>query len=190
MNRKGFTFIELLIALTIFSIIATSMYFTLNTGIKVWSRSNESIRENQRFRICFDIISKDLKNIIAYPPIKPEWGAERISFPAIVDTYEGDTVKTELVKVIFYFDDIKKGLVRVCATVKEGFDEAYAEEKILLDDIENLAFQYCYKIKDEERYEWKDTWGFDDKIPRGIRIKADNFEKTVFIPVGELGEKE
>ena len=75
---RAFTFIELLIAFTIFSIIAASMYCTLNAGIKVWTRGNEIIRENQGMRIFFDTVNQDLKNAVSYSGFDSEWGAERI----------------------------------------------------------------------------------------------------------------
>lgn len=186
----GFTFIELLIALTIFSIIAASIYYTLNAGIRVYSRGNSIIRDNQKLRIFFDTISLDLRNAVVYPHIGSEWTAEEISFP---------TVNNGLAKAVYYF--YRGKVLRKQATLKEGFDETYAEEEVLIENLGDFSFEYCYKEPGtEDEYLWKNEWEFEDKIPRGVKIKLslkdeaagtlDTFEKTVFIPMGELGKEE
>ena len=38
-SLTGFTFIELIIAVTIFAIIAVSIYSTFNAGISVWLKT-------------------------------------------------------------------------------------------------------------------------------------------------------
>ena len=41
--NKAFTFIELCMALLIFSVIATSIYYALHSGMELWSRGIASI---------------------------------------------------------------------------------------------------------------------------------------------------
>lgn len=206
--RKAFTFIELLIALTIFSIIAASIYYTLNAGIRTWSRGNSVIMDNQRLRIFFDTISRDLVNTIpnlGEDPnaiVESEWEDDKIAFPTIVNTFLNNRTATEIAKVVYEFDEGESKLIRRCATVTLGFDEEYAEEEILLEDLENFniedfGFEYCYMFLDE--YDWRKNWEFADKIPRGIKIRLvlknedtgfeRNFEKIVFMPTGEIGKE-
>lgn len=192
-SLTGFTFIELLIALTIFSIIATSIYYTLGAGIKVYSRGNSIIKDNQRLRIFFDTISLDMRNTVTYAGMESGWSAERISFPAVIDVSDNNKIDGKLAKVIYYFDDAKGRVTRIYSTLKEGFDEKYAEEEVLLDNLENFTFEYCYETEiPEGGYEWKDKWEPEGEIPRGVKIKLTlknevteiekSFEKTVFIP--------
>ncbi len=200
---RAFTFIELLIAFTIFSIIAASMYCTLNAGIKVWTRGNEIIRENQGMRIFFDTVNQDLKNAVSYSGFDSEWGAERIIFPTIKNVYKGGRMGREFVKTVYYFKDGE--VIRVSATKGDGFNEELVEDEkknILLDDVDSINFEYCYEVEGlEGEYEWKDVWEFEDEtpIPRGIRVKLtllgdgdrkEIFEKIVFIPLGILGGEE
>ena len=202
--NTAFTFIELLIALTIFSIIAASIYYTLNAGIKVWQRGNILIEENQRMRIFFDMISKDMINIVSFSGIPSEWAEESISFHTIIDVSSAAKPHRELVRRIYYFDAQKSELKRGRVIQKEDFDEKYVDEKVLLDNLEDISFEYAYESGEE--YEWKDEWEFGDEdegediIPRGVKIKVKlkngaedkekTFEKIVFIPIGELGKEE
>ena len=78
----------------------------------------------------------------------------------------------------------------------EGLSEDYAKVSDILNDIDDrdFTFEYCYKLGSsmtEYDYEWKDAWEDKDrdegKIPRGVRVKAGDYSKTIFIPTGELG---
>ena len=58
----------------------------------------------------------------------------------------------------------------------------------LVNNLGEARFDYCYKsVTSESDYNWKDVWLDGTKIPRGVRIKMGTFEKTIFIPIGELG---
>jgi|GEM_PF-1371161 len=214
-RREGFTFIELIIAITIFSIIAVSIYSVFRTGVRLWSGTNPLIQQNQSTRYFFNTISTDLKNSISYnaasQSIKTfgsseeknanfEGDKQKISFITLIDISAGDALPhTELARVVYSFDRSKKTVKRAVATKAEGLNEEYAKAANILSDIDDkdFGFEYCYKAASsptEYDYEWKDTWSDEDrdkgKIPRGIRVKAGSHSKTIFIPTGKLGGKD
>ncbi|MCK4462844.1 MAG: prepilin-type N-terminal cleavage/methylation domain-containing protein, partial [Candidatus Omnitrophica bacterium] len=156
--NKAFTFIELLIAITIFAIIASSIYYTLNAGIMTYSRGNSIIKDNQRLRIFFDIISKDMRNAIPALGKDPnfivtsEWQVNRISFPTIINVSDGGEISGEIAKVAYEFDSGKGQVLRRCATLKKKFNEDLADIEILLEEsedftLEDFAFEYYHKIE-------------------------------------------
>ena len=214
MRKKAFTFIELIIAVTIFMIIAASIYSTFNAGLRVWLKTSPMIEENQSFRVFYSTISSDLRGAVAYYEAtealtKPVFGAEyegkinfegtpdRISFMAVVGVSSaGSGFHEELARITYLYDKQNKTVKRCVAARSEGLDETKAKAFDMLQDVEaeNFGFEYCYKkmISNESyEYEWKDAWEGKNviKIPRGVRIKAGAFKKTVFIPTGELGEE-
>ena len=213
-NLRGFTFIELIVAVTIFSIIAVSIYSTFNAGIRIWLRTSPMIEENQALRVFFNTVSSDLKNAVAYYDnsatlVKPGFGQEyegetnfsgspgRISFIAIVGISDPDTgMREEPARITYIYDKNAKTVKRLIATRSEGLNEDNTKGVDMLSGIEekDFGFEYCYKkmiSNTEYEYEWKDAW--EDKnvqnIPRGVRIRAGEFKKTVFIPTGLLGEE-
>ncbi|MDO8535926.1 MAG: prepilin-type N-terminal cleavage/methylation domain-containing protein [Candidatus Omnitrophota bacterium] len=214
-KKKGFTFIELIIAVTIFSIIAVSIYSVFRAGVRLWSRTNPLIQANQSTRYFFNTISKDLKNSVSYNAVSPgvktfgssdekkanfEGDEQRISFMTLVDV-SGPTSPphTELARVVYSFDRSKNVVKRAVATKAEGLSEDHAKYANILNNIDDkdFGFEYCYKVVSspkEYEYEWKDTWSDEDKdkgkIPRGVRVKAGAYSKTIFIPTGRLGGKD
>ena len=208
-RKEGFTFIEVLVALTIFSVIAASIYYSLVSGISIWSNGNDAIQRNQKLRVTFDIMGQDMKNAVPFSLTKPdsgsksesEWRDDRVVFYSIVKVYGQGPIHNELAKVIYYFDKETKRLIRKCAKKDEGFNEKNAKEEILYDsdekaDLQDVSIEYAYSDSVGEGYEWKNEWPADAPMPRGIRIRItlkekgipeESFEKTVLLPMGKLG---
>jgi len=105
----------------------------------------------------------------------------------------------EFARVVYSFDRSKKAVKRAVATKAEGLSEPHANAAEILNDIDDkdFGFEYCYKVVSsptEYGYEWKNTWSDEDrdkgKIPRGVRVKAGAYSKTILIPTGRLGGKD
>jgi len=208
MNKRGFTFIELLIAVSIFAVAAIALYSTFFAGISVWRRSGKSGDIYQDIRFVVEDMTKDFKNTIYYTKEKESifrfsGTAEEVAFVTLEGLFlEKDVSRKELVKVAYRFDDGRGELIMARADKSIGFDIKKAKEEILLKDVEDFKFEYCYDSGDEDKpYLWKEEWKDENlRIPRGIRvsfrIKAEKekeplkFTKTIFIPIGVLGEKE
>ncbi|MDO8524988.1 MAG: prepilin-type N-terminal cleavage/methylation domain-containing protein [Candidatus Omnitrophota bacterium] len=212
-TKDSFTFIELIIAVTIFAIIAVSMYSTFSAGIRVWLKASPMIEENQRLRVFFNTVSTDLKRAVAYYDssgilTKPGFGQayegeinfegapEKISFMAIVSVSDPDLgTREEPVRITYIYDKAQKSVKRLIAAKAEGLNEANAKALEMLAGIEekDFGFEYCYKnmiSNTDYEYEWKDTWEEKNvqNIPRGVRVRVGELKKTVFIPTGVLGE--
>jgi len=217
-NDAGFTFIELIIAVMIFTIVAVSIYSTFSAGIKVWLKTSPMIEENQALRVFFTTASLDLRNIIPYyeKSLNPqassfaptsfsvseeklnfEGGPDRMSFITVIavsDPVSG--LRYEPARVTYLYDKAAKTVKRLVATKAEGLKEEKAKESEVLAGVEEKDFklEYCYKealSQIDYEYEWKDTWEGkknEQDLPRGVRIKAGEFKKTIFIPTGKLGE--
>lgn len=198
-KKRGFTFIELIIAVTIFSIIAVSIYSVFRSGFMLWYRVSPMIQSNQSLRFFFNTVSSDLKNAIPYmkEDVNFEGSHTKMSFMTLVEVAGSDIpVHMEPAKVFYYVDTSRKALRRGVATKTEGLSEDFAKTSDILNDIDdkNFGFEYCYKTgssKTEYDYEWRKEWEDKDsksgKIPRGVRINTGEYTKIIFIPTGKLG---
>jgi len=212
LKKGGFTFIELIIAITIFSVIAVSIYSVFWAGLRMWRATSPVIEANQAARFFFDLMSKDLKSELNYYPkdysdkdkMNFEGDAKRVSFWALVDVQgEDGAVHTEPARIAYYLDTADSSNVKIMrnvATRKEGFKEAPERSEEVFSGIKegDFSFEYCYKepnpnLAEPVTYEWAGEWltkeGENKKIPRGVRIKLKQYVKTVFIPTGDLIEK-
>jgi len=205
----GFTVIELLIALSIFAVIAVTLYSTFFAGISTWKRSGDNTGIYQDIRVAFDDIARDLKNMIYFT--KDDESAyifsgtsEQVIFMTLEESISEKTEpQRELVRIAYSFDNAKGDIVRETAGILLGFDTKKAEKEILLKNVEDFKIEYCYFSGDEDDpYLWQEEWKDEEvKTPRGIRItaslkgskssrEASKITRIVFIPTGVLGKKE
>src|SRR3972149_5589222 len=104
-SHASFTFIELLIALSIFAVVAVTLYSTFFAGISVWKRSGDSSGIYQDIRIVFDDMARDLKNMIYFTKEKESAYAftgmpQQIAFMTLAEyASEKMTAGKELVKI-------------------------------------------------------------------------------------------
>lgn len=194
-KRRALTLVELLVSLTIFMLVASSVYYTLMSGIRLWTRINETIAENHSLRTFFNIISRDLKCAVPYPDMECMWSSGEMAFMAIIPVRDGSSARDELARIAYRFDEAKGGIMRSCATFREGFDENNARENIVCANLDEAVFEYPFKdMADKGEYVWKEGWESDDnEVPRGVRIrvapsykKKQFFEKYVFMKMGKL----
>lgn len=186
----AFTFVELMIAITIFAVVAIVIYSSFSASIKVWKRGEESVSINQNLRIGLDDFGKELRNALNYnndndPAICFEGQSNSLSFPIYLTSETGGQFGIVLYK--------KDG-----ASLKREeniFGQASPQEESLIDGVEEAKFLYAFDTQDTENpYEWNDSWQEKNKIPRGVKLtlklqKGGSFTKTVFIPTGGLGKK-
>lgn len=196
----GFTFIEMIVAVTIFAIIAVSIYSTFRAGVRLWSGVSPIINDKQSLRFFFNTISRDLKSSLAYSKegVNFEGENKKMSFITVIETSGQGPASTrmELARVIYKLDGASGSVKRGVATKLEGLSEDYAKFSNILNGIDDKdsGFEYCYKIGSsptEYEYGWKDEWDEKDrdsgKIPRGIRINIGDKSKVIFVPTGRLG---
>jgi prepilin-type N-terminal cleavage/methylation domain-containing protein len=86
-SQRGFTFIEVMMGLLIFSIIALSLYSTFSAAISAWEKAEDANRVYQEAKWALDEIAHSLKNAAFfdfsqnYPDLKLFKGEEnKISF--------------------------------------------------------------------------------------------------------------
>lgn len=65
-KNKGFTFVELMIALTIFALVSLGIYATFSTGLNAWRRGEDATRLQQEARWALDKIAQELRGAVLY----------------------------------------------------------------------------------------------------------------------------
>ena len=200
---NGFTFIELMVAISIFAIVAVVIYSTFGSGLSAWRKTEKAQRLHQDIRLALDKMACDLENAILYSE-KDEFcnflgEKNKISFYALVDVFQAMPAHPELRKITYSLDESNHILQRLEQTFAES-EQKMQEQKPqeIIAHIGNLNLLYCYEDEDAEPpYKWMDTWNFRKRIPQGIKIELEIgakekliFTKYVFIPTGEKGKEE
>ncbi len=180
----GFTFVELMIAITIFATVITAIYFTFHTGIRSWKRIEQDSNIYQEIRLAIADITRQLQNACPFSAeniqtVPFDGKGNSISFFSVV-SFSDDPNILELAKINYEFLDGKL----ICSKIpvkdllkSEPLEQDSYNEDIL--EVDNVGFEYYYKSNEENgNYAWKETWPKDPKdeepnsdvIPRAVKI--------------------
>ena len=66
-TKFGFTLLELLLAVTIFSIIAVALYSSFHAGLRILRRAQDVMEFHQDLRLAMGELSLDLRNSLLCP---------------------------------------------------------------------------------------------------------------------------
>ena len=196
-KRVGFTLVELLVAVTIFSIIAAALYSGLNAGIRVWRRSENNIKLHQTMRLALDGMAGELRNSVNFnetadsqdegeSETEPEEEFEivekqdlvfsgaktEISFVSLITRFLDDEqiFRKELAKLTYSVNS-KSELMRKIAFQSEGFKAVDSPDEMIVEGVSELRFEYSYKpYEEEDEAVWKEDWRGQENVPMGVKI--------------------
>lgn len=216
--KKSFTLIELLLAITIFAVIASVIYSSFRLGTLSWRRIESDLSKYQRIRYALNSMSNDLANAFAHKEIQFLGEEKRIEFAGLIKT--PNTNVENIGKISYFFLSDAEGetgrLMRqsllywqvkaeeLAEEVEEPLEIAEADEgDELLSNVLDFSLGYCYNISEDEglSLDWQPDWTPEDVIPAGVKIKLvlkdeDSpggemiFAKRIFVPSGEIGVPE
>lgn len=158
-NKQGFTLVEVLLAVTVFSILMTGLYTAMSTAAFIWRDSETQTLYYQRGRVAAAVLATELRG--SYVPSV----VNRINKPSAPSFFEGSGESISFIKREMYSADAPDVLVAAQVTIYVNGDELVkkirkikafsggaapmpifvdAEEKeyVILEDIEDLSFQY------------------------------------------------
>jgi hypothetical protein len=185
MSRKGFILIEVLIAAGLIAIVGGSLYMGFMQAVKIDKTIREVSALNNPFKLFWMEAGKDLRNTVSLREEKFIGSQDEITFPVLKSPYQ-------LLRVHYVVKDGK--LIRSEENLPEKFVKDNPGQKILINDIECIRFQYAY-LDEEEQLVYQTFWTEEPYfgIPRAIKIdiKLLNREKTftrlIPIPQGQWG---
>jgi len=181
-GNRGFTLLELLISLTILSLITLLVFGAFRIGIRAWEKGERNIDGRQRERIVLDLIKRQLASI----PVDTVKGEKTLAL-------KGDSKSVEFVSDIHLVPGNKSGMVYVKYRVEEGEDSgeilSFSEKNVVMmmgkdavDDSEDLfiellrgagmVFEYLKNYTNGETPQWQESWNSEDDpgFPAAVRI--------------------
>ena len=144
-NRKGFTFIELCIAVVIFSVVAIAVYSCFTTGMLAWKKTESSSCLYQDARVTLELMAYELRNSLASDKWIFEGQAKEMGFVLLASPpLQKKSAFGNIYKVRYYLEDDK--LMRhqkdLKALLGEGGTESASEE--LIQNVKSLNLEYRY----------------------------------------------
>ncbi len=181
-KRNGFTLIETLVVVAIFSVVGVSLASSFSMGLRVWKRAAGINVANRKIAIQLERLGQELRQTISYPQIG-FWGEEgRVSFAALI--------RGKLTNVSYYLDPQEKAIYRYSESLQQTLGlENYTLGRAIIPGVEKVSFLYKYFNATSEEYVYLDSWNYSlYGIPLSVTAKiilenGDQFRKVVQIPI-------
>jgi type II secretory pathway pseudopilin PulG len=210
LQQTGFTFVELLIAATMMSILFVGLATHLRGGLSVWHHATETVDALQRQRVALDRFERDLANAIVYDDRETSYGADEgeLPWPQFGQTKLGwftvlRTTKQHPPAVRFVTYTCEQvgdtqGLWRTSQSVGEARATRQPTPELLLPGCEGLSARYAYlpsagRLSTQaESIEWHDEWADSEKaLPRLVEVSIQlgsggRVTRVFAIPAGAL----
>jgi len=201
----AFTFVELLISITLVSLVGVAVYSVLANGIHAWRRGNENRAYARNIRLTTERMACDLRNTFEFSDIAFEGTEDSIMFPGLVLS-ESDSSSSEvesyyeLGRIAYFYDSGENALRKEEKIYPQALgEEEIGKGEVLLERVNKLEFNYCYLDNATGNYKWKDDWKKEEQesIPQAVKIEMvlekgthqEDFEKTIFVPIGTGEQK-
>lgn len=184
-NKLGFTLVELLIAVSIFSVVSLAIYSTFSSGVSVLRRLRNIDFAQQRILLKAERFSRELREL----PNCRKWlfvgEKTKISFPGNSDDIP--------CRITYYFDSSSLCLMRVVDKLSEiitpegQIDIKFkSKPQVFLAKAKDIKFMYLKKPDlNKNEYSWADEWN-QGYLPAAVRltinIEGQEYVSTVFLP--------
>ncbi len=166
--KKGFTLVEILIALAILAMIVASTFTIFRSASKSWQKGETRSERYQNARNAIGRISSEISQSVINNNALCRFTGEKneISFISFIST---DAGVFELSEIEYWLDGARKLLMR-----NDDIDPDYDfttcdHSEILSDNISELEFSYFDGLA------WKDAWSSDQSsgvgLPKAVRIR-------------------
>lgn len=194
-DRRGLTFVELLIAVTMVAILFTGLAVHLRGGMAVWERVTRSTDMRQRERASLNRLQRDLANAFVFDDRPQSYvpGDTSLS-PAVFSSdsvaFYAAPAREALfqtpVQFLTYWCGARgdqSGLWRQRWTVNESRAKRGAEPELILPECGRLQFSYAYLRSNEaalaaQPLDWQSSWQESPaSLPRLIQLEIELKEK-------------
>jgi general secretion pathway protein J len=191
-GQHGFTLIEVLVSLAIFSVIALAVYSTFAAGVGAWRRAQEFSSTYRTARLVLDDMAQELTNAVSLAGTDFVGEPQRVSLLTVRrhPYAPGRPADPRITRVTY---EVRRdrasatySLARVEASAVPGSRED--ETDVVVSPISRVEFHYTHRDDKGQIVPWKDAWQVSDAVPLGVKIVLvvgeTRFTKLVFIPHG------
>ncbi|MDD4900321.1 MAG: type II secretion system protein GspJ [Candidatus Omnitrophica bacterium] len=207
-KKKGFTLIEVLLAVSLSAVIVVGVYSALQTGILSYEKQESAAGIYQTAKVILNRMESDLKNSYCYMQsgsgFKGGKAQSGLEFFSVSEVFEKGESRILPCRVRYELTD--KVLKRYFYRGLEASEtNSLLEPQELAADIKDISLEFAYRSSDANNpIAWQDTWPAEQNqdqeksLPLAVRIKltliekdrhgeevsAVDFLRTIAIPLG------
>ena len=184
-RNSGFTLVELLLAITLMSILLGLTYSGLRAATRSSERGEVLLAAGGELRAAHQFMRRQLNQMLPLPfamedrqeqlRVVFEGDSRRIQYVAPMPGYLGSGgPQVQLVELVpGYNDDL---LIQFSHALLQGFEQEYLADRdpvILLEGVESADFEFLGRDEAGELTGWTSNWEQIDQLPVAVRLNLE-----------------
>lgn len=183
--EAGFTLLELLIGLSLLSLLTLALYGSIHTGTRIWEATEEGAANADTVRAAQQQVSDTIS--AAYPKYEtPDPTHSEIAFqgtPVSVRVLAADPdIRGEMAETTIASRETALGGELVLSRKPELSASAQNRSQVLLSGLAAVQFSYYGRENPDDPPAWHDQWQGKARPPELVRIRAGFLNRRVAWP--------
>lgn len=202
-RQSGFTLLEMLVAVTVLSVLAALVYGMLRIGVRSWEAGSERIAASDLTRIGWQYVHASLAASAAPPSRLPDdpgvhfmGAADSLEFVSELPAWLGGGGLHALRLSLVEGAGVRRDRLELEARPMIAYDDPDLEpaglsRAVLAENVERLDFAYFGVDERGGEPEWLDNWSGRGSLPLLVRMEvelADGSAWPVLIAHPRLGQ--
>ena len=189
-RRAGFTLVELLLALTLMSMLLALAYGGLRAATRATDRGQTILEDSSRIRMAHQFVHKQLNQIAPLTFEQSEDGSERtvfigeerrIRYVAPMPGYLGfGGPQVQELAIVRGASGLELVLSHA---LLQGFEEEHLylrDPIVLVEDIERAEFGFLARDETGELLGWASVWDTPEVLPEAVSLELE-FKEGIYI---------
>ncbi len=181
--RKGFTLLEVILAISILTLVVVIIGGTVRLGVKAWEKGEASADASMRVRTLTERLTQQIKSIYPYKIIYEEKPVRVFAGRNDAMLFVASTPNYLYGGYKWYSYYVKDGNLMT----KEGFvpdkeflTKLFNDGQILDPGMALVRFRYL-----SPEGEWKDVWPLTDNIPAAVSVTLGKETYVIYVPTAK-----
>ena len=180
-DQKGFTLLELLVGMTVFSLLVVTLYSGFRLATRSWEAGAGSTEASNERRLASAFIRRQLGNAFGLAVrdgggwrLHFEGSQERLMFISDVSRYVGQGGMYEMTVAVEGDSERRLTVAHRLLRSAEGraSDDRDALPKSLIDDVVAAEFAYFGSPRKRMDYGCYDNWENAERLPSLVRVRV------------------
>jgi len=188
-HSLGYTLIEILIALTLFSVILMLVFSALHTSSKSWIASEQQIAANEDKRLILTFIKRQLSQVVPLLQINGKKNnvvfkgeQDSLRFVSALPAHRGGgglyllTLRADEDLTLYY------QIVTTNIDLATDLDNEKIKSQVLIADIDKIEFSYFGSEDTDDTPTWYEQWENQKQLPDLISLRIRSKDSSEFWP--------
>lgn len=179
-SEAGFTLVELLVTLALFSLLAVLLFNNVRLGLQAWQHGSAHAEDFEHGLASQDLLRRLIGNI--YPMLVPDSGTEprldfdgtqeAISFLGSAPIVIGGGGRFRFKVFVDRQRDRTDLVVSSAPELADPQDASMATKTAMLSDIDRAEFAYLDAAAAQTGVQWRDSWARRGALPSLVRVRV------------------